>query len=207
MRITSMATALVVGVALWAGSAQGQVARLQLQSDRGDYIGQGGTYDITYTAPADTVSSQIRRRTGGLPSELLWVLDGAGPGNDFATVFFGTDALNAPIQAGTYLSAQRADFASPGYAGLDVSFQNRGSNTLTGSFTIDYVTFDPTYSKVQSFKAEFVQHSEGAAPALTGTFTYNAAVPEPASTALILVGVGTWMTRRRRRALRSAVAG
>ncbi len=65
----------------------------------------------------------------------------SGPDNTFALLFFGTDALGIPIQPGFYPDAERADFASPGHPGLDVSFQNRGCNTLTGSFTVHEVAF------------------------------------------------------------------
>jgi len=172
----------------------GQTARLQLQSQPGDFIGQGGTFDITYQSPTDSISTQIRRSLPAGPAELLWVLDSPAAGNQFATLFFGTDALGIPIQPGTYPNAQRADFASAGHPGLDVSFQNRGSNTLTGSFTINYVTFTPGSGGIETFRATFEQHSEGATPALLGTFTY--AVPEPASIGLILVGVALLMRRR-----------
>src|SRR5207249_2563476 len=115
-----------------AQAARADVAHLTLQSQPGDYIGQGMNFDITYdTAHSDTISAQIRRALpNGSPAELLWVLIGSpsNPMNEFASVFFGTDALGIPIQPGTYPNARRADFAPPGFAGLDVSFQNRGSN-------------------------------------------------------------------------------
>src|SRR5207253_1472673 len=115
--------------------------------------------------------------------------------NTFALLFFGTDQLGIPIQPGIYglpgNTAQRADFAAPGHAGLDVSFQNRGSNTLTGNFTITDVSFfhDAANNlKVGSFAASFEQHSEGATPALRGNFQFQssaARIPEPESLALL----------------------
>jgi len=197
MRAKHIAVLLGILTSLLSDSSRAQTARLQLQSQPGDFIGQGGTFDITYQSPADTVSAQIRRTLStGQPAELLWVLDSPAPGNQFALLFFGTDALGIPIQAGTYTNAQRADFASAGHPGLDVSFQNRGSNTLTGSFTIDYVTFDATLSTIQTFKATFEQHSEGATPALFGTFTYDAQVPEPGTAALALISAAAIFARR-----------
>ena len=91
------------------------IARLTLDSEPGDFIGQGGQFDILYDSVADTVSAQVRRRLGdGSPAELLWVLDSPAPGNQFALVFFGTDALGIPIQPGVYLDAERADSRAPG---------------------------------------------------------------------------------------------
>jgi len=185
-----------------ANNSQAQLtAHLTLQSQPGDFIGQGGNFDISYdTALGATISPQIRRTLAGSPAELLCVIDGAPapPTNTFGLLFFGTDQLGIPIQPGTYglpgNTAQRADFATPGHAGLDVSFQNRGSNTLTGNFTISDVSFyldTGNVKRIGSFAASFEQHSEGATPALFGTFTFNdsrrpASVPEP--TAAVLLG-------------------
>lgn len=184
-------TALFLGA---HGTVRADVVHLTLQSQPGDFIGQGMNFDITYTTPDGTISAQIRRRLpDGSPAELLFVLSGGtGDGsNTFALLFFGTDALGIPIQPGTYPEAQRADFAPPGFAGLDVSFQNRGSNQVFGSFTINDVTFSPDLQQILTFDATFEQHSENPnAPALFGQFQFNepAAVPEPSS--LVLTGFG-----------------
>ena len=196
------------------GAAQADVVHLTLQSQPGDFVGQGMNWDITYTSPGPSlISPQIRRRLpDGSPAELLWVLSGGtGNGsNTFALVFFGTDALGIPIQPGTYPNARRADFAPPGFAGLDVSFQNRGSNEVFGSFTITDVTFSPDLQQILTFDATFEQHSESpTAPALFGHFQFNepligpAAIPEPSS--LTSLGLGVlgllgwgWLRRKRR---------
>jgi hypothetical protein len=76
-----------------------------------------------------------------------------------------------------------------------VTFQNRGSNTLTGNFTVNSVSFFTDASNVVqigSLDVNFEQHSEGATPALFGHFTYAAeaaaAAPEPSSLALLAAG-------------------
>ena len=189
---------------------QAAFAELTLQSQAGDYIGGGGSYDIIYGT--SEISAQIRRSVAGGPAELLFVVGHVTPGpNTYSTLFFGTDQLGIPIQQGTYglpgNTAQRADFASAGHAGLDVSFQNRGSNTLTGNFTVTDVSFyTDAFNQLQirSFAASFEQHSEGATPALFGTFRYTSSVvPEPSS--LVLIGVGgpisLYYHSRRRRTL------
>ena len=156
--------------------AGAQVAHLTLASEPGDYIGQGQNYDIFYT-PGNSYyfNADVRRTVNGAPAEIDFVL-GSGPTTPFALLFFGTDQLGIPMQPGVYLDAQRADFAQSGHPGLDVSFENRGSNTLTGQFTVTNFVYSPT-AGIQSFAVSFEQHSEGATPALRGTFTY-AAVPE-----------------------------
>jgi hypothetical protein len=192
--------ALLMG---WPNAASADFVHMVLHSEPGDFIGQGQDYDLTYTAPPDGISAQIRRRLpDGSPAELLFVLSGTG--QLFSTVFFGTDALGIPIQPGYYPDAQRADFAAPGHPGLDVTLDGRGSNTLTGAFTIYDVTFSADLQQITSFSATFEQHSEGAAPALFGSFAFNAPDPAPEPSTLTLFALGTlgplgYAWRRRRK--------
>ena len=112
---------------------------------------------------------------------------------------FGTQMLGTPLAPGTYLNAERAAFASAGHGGLDISFEHRGSNTLTGSFTIHDITYHQQASTwvLDSFDASFSQNSEGRPLALTGRITYST-VPEPGS--LLAIGAGlTLLSIRRRR--------
>jgi len=185
------------------------IAHLSLDSEPGDFIGQGLDSDITYTPTnSDFFSSEVRGTVGpdDEPAELLFILGTVteGPDNTFALLFFGTDALGIPIQPGFYPDAERADFASPGHPGLDVSFQNRGCNMLIGSFTIHEVLFSDraqaaTGSPIESFSASFEQHCEGADPALFGTFVYQAFdVPEPPAWTLLLPLLPLMLFRRQK---------
>jgi len=213
MRIRNALAIVLASGALMLGQCAyaTPIAHLVLKSEPGDFIGFGMNFDITYT-PDNSMffSPQIRRTIGPAndPAELLFVLGTVTGGldNTFALLFFGTDQLGIPIQQGFYDDAERADFASPGHPGLDVSFQNRGCNTVTGSFIVLDVVFSDaaataTGSPIESFSASFEQHCEGAAPALLGTFSYNAfGVPEPGTMILVL---GLLPVLRRRNARRS----
>src|SRR5437899_3270424 len=99
LRLLGFAVILCVSLAGRANAQQ--FAHLTLQSQRGDFIGQGGNFDLTYSTPGpETISAQIRRTLGnGSPAELLFVLDQNNPNtNTFALLFFGTDQLGIPIQ-------------------------------------------------------------------------------------------------------------
>jgi hypothetical protein len=214
-RHSVFAVAILVMGSVFCTSATAGIAHLTLQSQAGDFIGQGFNFDINYdTADGANVAAVIRKTLpDGSPAELDFLVDQ----NNLATntvglLFFGTDQLGIPFQAGTYglpgNTAQRADFAQPDHPGLDVSFQNRGSNTVTGNFTVNSVSFFTDSANtlhVGSLDVSFEQHSEGAAPALFGTFVYRAQpaqpVPEPSSLALVgsaaIAGLGLWARRRK----------
>jgi hypothetical protein len=193
LAIAFAASALLLGQHVYATP----IAHLVLESQPGDYIGQGMDFDITYTPDNSSFFfPEIRRTIGATnePAELLFVLGTVtgGPDNTFALLFFGTDALGIPIQPGFFPDAERADFATPGHPGLDISFQNRGCNAVSGAFSIHDVVFSDaaaaaTGSSIESFSASFEQHCEGFPSALFGTFSYRAfGVPEPGTLILLL---------------------
>jgi hypothetical protein len=186
-----------------AGAVRGDTAELMLTSQPGDFIGQGQTKDIIYTpSNSDLFIEMIEpsRNVNGQPAFLSFILGtvtGSNTTNTFSTLNFGTDQLGIPFQPGVYglpgNTAQRAVFASSGHPGLDVTFQNRGSNTLTGNFTVNSVQFfsgPGNTEQIGELDVNFEQHSEGATPALFGHFTFFATgfgVPDSGSTLLLLL--------------------
>lgn len=184
----------LAGSLMLESQTRADFAEMKLQSQPGDFIGQGGTFDVIYH-PTE-ISAQIIQTLPAGPAELQFVLGNVDPSNDFTLAYFGTNMLGIPIQPGVYglpgNTAQRSVFAQPGHPGLDISFQNRGSNTLTGNFTITDVSFYTDASnhlQIATFNASFEQHSEGLTPALFGTFTFqSSAVPEPTASGLVIIG-------------------
>jgi hypothetical protein len=140
--------------------------RLTMVSDSGDYIGQGQTYNLTTPAYSFTTSPI----SGGGPYGVV-PLEVQNPNNpsDYWSLYFGT-AFGRPMQTGTYLGATRYAFAY-GNPGMEVSGQHRGSNTLTGFFTVHQVEYSG--DRLFRFRADFEQHSEGGTPALRGTVKFN----------------------------------
>lgn len=188
------------------------IARLTLQSQPGDFVGQGQNVDFTYTeANSYYFAAFVFPLTSTAPPQpglLSFVFGNPAPSNTFAALEFGTDQLGIPMQPGIYSMAQRASFAAPGFAGLDVEFQNNGCNTLTGSFVVTEAAFSADVGgnlTIEHFAATFEQHCNGAAPALRGSFYFDArgvpppkapgssAHPVPALSAIELAVVAMWL--------------
>jgi hypothetical protein len=167
-------------VAPLANAAPVLEGSLSMTSDEGDYIGQGQTwsYDSSagdvfgVTTTAGTVEGNVQAANGE-----WWYMQFAAPqGETLAT--------------GSYDGATRYAFHEPSGPGLDVFGEGRGCNTLTGSFTVTQIAFDDA-GAVQRFDADFVQHCEGAEPALRGHVRLvKAPTPPPLTIGLTLASGG-----------------
>jgi hypothetical protein len=135
----------------------------QMTSDPGDYIGQGRSW--WYTSAVDTVaySGSAQYASGGVD---------AANGDWWGATF--APAQGDVLAAGTtYKDAHRYPFSGSG-AGMDVSGNGRGCNTLVGSFTVDQIGFSSTNGALDRLDVSFEQHCEGATPALHGRLRYRA---------------------------------
>ena len=129
-------------------------------SDAGDYIGGGGSLTDTPSNGQFSISGSTGAVQVSVNDGNYWSLSFAAP-------------TGSSLQVGTTYS-NTARYPSQGAApGLDVSGAGRGCNTSTGSFTVNQLVVGSGGSVI-SFAADFVQHCEGAAPALHGTVKYNA---------------------------------
>lgn len=137
---------------------------IRLQSDAGDYIGGGRTYEYTQATAviAVSVSSNVIRVS--VTGDQSW------------NGMFAVPAATA-LGVGTYTGATRYPFNSAATPGITWFGDGRGCNTATGSFSIDSFTY--TSGVLTAVDLRFEQHCEGGTPALRGTIHWRADDPTP----------------------------
>ncbi len=139
---------------------------LTLNSQPGDYIGQGITQTLT---PADGTFSISNT------SNTVSVSFHTPSYSQFWYLNFGS-VSTAKFAFGEYEGAQRTAFRSPTRPGIDVSGDGRGCNTDSGRFLVTDFGLAPD-GTVARLAIDFEQHCEGAPPALFGSIRYNSTVP------------------------------
>lgn len=192
---------LVLGCGLVSAPSHASVAHFVLNATPGDYISGGQQVDNVYSstdplliwnfANFNNIGTATTPSTDSINFIFLlapWQVTD----DEFASLSFSTNGLGIPMTIGSYFNAERAPFASAGHPGLEITYDHRGCNTLTGNFTINNLTFNN--SQIDLFSASFSQSCDSGA-LMSGTFDYNAgltsfnSVPEPATTALLTLGV------------------
>ncbi|MFJ3228089.1 hypothetical protein ACIPJS_32720 [Streptomyces sp. NPDC086783] len=128
-------------------------------SDPGDYIGQGA--HLTHTGATSTFA--LRPWGDGVQYDV-------SGRREYVTALL-TPPTGERLEAGRTYRAERG--SGEGVAGLDVYGNGRGCNTTTGEFTVTKLARDDD-GTVTALAATFVQHCEGAEPALRGTIHYYA---------------------------------
>jgi hypothetical protein len=155
---------------------------LTMKSQPGDYIGQGQNYNFT----SANASFRFAASPSGLEQDVTandgetWTVDMYPRSGDVLAV-------------GNYPNATRYPFNGTGN-GLSVYGDGRGCNTLTGSFRVKQAVFSAVDNSLQNFDGTFIQHCEGATPALTGEVKYDAeavTAPPPGVTNLQAVVNGS----------------
>jgi putative cell wall-binding protein len=158
-------------VAAAPAGAAGPVTSLTLESEAGDYVGQGGTYSYL---PADGTFSGSAWSPGGAVSIRFQT---AQPANGWSLDFAPPEGRT--MVPGPYEGATRYPFQGPNDPGLDVSGMGRGCNISTGRFDVLEVAYG-TGNTLLAFAADFVQYCENGGPAFRGSIRYNASATFPA---------------------------
>lgn len=154
---------LILGLLLQAGAALA-VTGLKFISTPGDYIGQGqrATYlppDATLSAWGDTGAVHLSVTT----ATDWWYLDFAAPAGQ-------------ALARGGYADAARYPFQSPLGAGLSMSGNGRGCNTLKGWFRVLEYERD-SGGNVTKLAIDYVQNCEVTGPPLYGSVRLNSNRP------------------------------
>jgi hypothetical protein len=147
-------------------SAPAAQTLLYLNSQPGDYIGQGIQQTLT---PTDGTFSVQKLSNGALqvafttPNFSSWWYLNFGP------------PTGSKLTKWVYEGAQRFAFHSPTKPGIDVYRNGRGCNVDVGRLLVSQVTL-ATDGSVQSLAIDFEQHCEGMVPALYGSVRINSTI-------------------------------
>jgi hypothetical protein len=156
-----------------------QDGTLTMTSDPGDWVGQGGSYSFS------TPGNLFFARSSEAGSDLTVTVQPNGSSSDEWVLEFAAP-FGQQLVPGTYTGAVRASERGTTSPGLDVSGELRGCSSLTGSFTVLDVAYEPS-GYVDSFHATFEQHCDGAAPALRGEVQVTNPPPPPPIAASLMV--------------------
>ena len=132
---------------------------IYLESQAGDYIGQGNTYLYTLATALITVTANDAHLAVSIDGEEYWNGD-----------FQGMNSI-ARLEAGYYGNLQRYPAHNPAIGGLSWSGEGRGCGSLTGWFVVDSVTYDG--DTLAAIELRFEQHCEGGDPALNGKIYWD----------------------------------
>jgi len=180
-RLTIIAVVLLLTVSLHAQTTDGGSGHSEMESQNGDFVGRGLTYNIS---PEDGIWVwTIHDVTGDhVPDVVRIAFTANGPAiprtNSLWIWEFNTYQNQANLVAGTvYADAMKASEVETGKFGVEAVTTGGVCDTLTGNFTVTRFEWcfspnavDPDKALyLKAFEATFEQHCEGAGPALTGT--------------------------------------
>lgn len=160
-RVMKWAFALLLAVQASAALA---VTGMKFISTAGDYIGGGTTQ--TYLPPRATITA-----SGDANAAHVTVTDP----NHWWTIDFAAPS-GSNLSRGGYADAARYPFNSPMGAGLSMSGDGRGCNTLKGWFRVREYAVDDT-GTVSKLAIDFLQNCEVVNPPLYGAVRINSSIP------------------------------
>jgi hypothetical protein len=157
--------------------AQALAGSLSFVSDPGDFIG-GGLSAAYSTADGDAFAVTNLGSDQGVDVSVR------AANSDWWDLYLAAPT-GQKLTAGTYTGVAKWPYNQAGPS-LWFYGNSRDCNTLTGSFTVTNVSFGP-YGYVHQLDATYVQHCDGAAPALTGEVHMLNPPPPPALATTVAV--------------------
>ena len=133
---------------------------VRLESEQGEFVGAGKTYEYSRANAILTVTSSGNRLSVRVVGDQTWNGE------------FVLPSSAAKLKTGTYTNLERYPFHNPIVGGLSWYGDGRGCNVLTGSFTISSVTYVDNVLK--AVELSFEQHCEGKSVALRGQIHWTA---------------------------------
>jgi hypothetical protein len=130
-----------------------------LQSDAGDWIGQGRTTTLTQSNSTITVTADQGRINVRIDGDSWWFGD------------FEAMSTLSQLQAGYYPDLHRFPLHNPAKGGLSWFGEGRGCDTLRGWFAVDRATYDGP--NLTGLDLRFEQRCGAGAPALRGAIHWN----------------------------------
>jgi hypothetical protein len=160
--VLALTLAATVGLAATQNAEAVGGTFLRIESDPGDFIGQGSTF-VREGAPWSF--NVVGSTTTALS------LTVTGPGEMWSFEFRSNEG---PFVSGhTYYDAQRVPFHT-GHNGMTVTAGSRGCNVSSGEFTVREIAFNG--NALTKLDLVFVQHCEDDADATRGELAYNATI-------------------------------
>ncbi|TQV87050.1 PKD domain-containing protein [Aliikangiella coralliicola] len=152
-------------LALFSFSA-GAANHITMDSDSGDWIGKGLSYDFSDESGTFSVTKS--------DSQLRINYRSNSSSEYFRYEFVAPD--NRVLERGGYVNAQRAPFRGPMNPGLSATGNYRGCNTINGYF---YIYEYETDGSLPVISLDFVQFCDSTSDALRGSIRINTDSPIP----------------------------
>lgn len=147
--------------------------RMETTSEPGDWVGGGAPRRYTEQTGTLFVNTTDRSTPGRVDFAEFSLQPSPPDYNKWFLLMVGTRQLGHELRVGRYTNVERASFATSGHAGLDVSQDGAGCNTISGSFEITNVVISSA-GILQQLDMTFEQRCENGTGLLRGRFAYDA---------------------------------